>query len=142
MIVAVLLALLALATRLAVAAPAREIPALARADLQGLADIEDLEEILAELTELDELTDRAGLDDWDEPALERDDLLELDEDETPTDDLGTLGDAMRAEPSLRTEPVRSRTPSGRIDLSLIYRRRDPITSERRDELWLVGTWRR
>ncbi len=145
MIVAIVLAFLALAMRIAVGAPAREIPARDRAELEDL-DLEDLEELLAES---DELTDRTGLDDWDEseldevePGTDPDDVLELDEEATALEDHGALGDPMRAESPIRSESRRSRSSIGRIDISLIYKHRDPITSERRDELWLVGTWRR
>jgi hypothetical protein len=146
MIVAIVLAFLALAMRFAVGAPAREIPAEDRAELEGIQDIEDLDELLADL---DELTDRAGPDEWEpvgfESALEAtepDDVFELDEDDSALEDLGALGDPMRAEQPLRSEPRRSRSPIGRIDLSLVYRHSDPISSEHRDEIWLVGTWRR
>ncbi|MBA3460495.1 MAG: hypothetical protein H0T46_11070 [Deltaproteobacteria bacterium] len=142
MIVAIVLALLALAMRLAVAAPAREIPA---------RDPDDVEESDELFEELDELVDQPGTDEWGEDlatetewsdsVIDRDELLELDED-TPIDDLDALGGAVRAESPARSAPVRSRSPIGRFDLSLIYRHSDPISRERRDELWLVGTWRR
>ena len=195
MIVAIVLALLALAMRLAVGAPAREIPAL---------EPEELEELEALIDEREELADRAGIalesaseserENRDERSVEdyADELdtadlapapRELDEQDPELDvelvDHGAaeLGpsldgrrgvepgehetvdhdalafddlDASRAELGafaelMHADAPRSTPPSsrlGRIEVSLLYRRSDPVSSERRDELWLVGTWRR
>ena len=95
----------------------------------GELDAREIDELLVET--LDELSD--------------DQLEELGFDAEAIEhgfDAEPIGHAAFAGEAFASGPVRSHSPIGRVDLALVYRHVDPIASERRDELLLVGTWRR
>ncbi len=114
----IVLGLIALAARIASAAPGDD-PEL---------DPEELEE-LAERADVDQT------DDDDELAVELaldmlDDVELIDVPEVPV----VIDDR-------ETAHVARRSPIGRVDLSLLWRRIEPAVSTQRDEVWLLGTWR-
>lgn len=119
LVLAILAALIALTVRIAAAEPSSEDIDDAFDEIEGGAlDDQEIDEAIAfavdELTE-DQL-EELGLDD---DALDGGWIAELPADREST-----------------------RSPIGRVDLSLVYRRIDPIASEARDELLVLGTWRR
>ena len=119
MILAILAALIALTVRIAAAEPISDELGAAIDELEsGELDDREIDELIAEA--VDELTD--------------DQLEELGIDDTAIDRGWAIG--------APAETARSRSPIGWVDLALVYRHTDPIASERRDELLLVGTWRR
>ena len=126
-------------------------------DDMGL-DPDDLAELAdhALLDVREESSDRLAtidLDDLDE-IEELDDLdLEMAGTELDLPDLASAdrasGDLAGSEggwPATGTTDARAaalarrRTLLGRVDLTLTWRRTEPIVSPRRDEVWLYGTW--
>ena len=116
---AIVAALIALTVRIAAAEPIAGDEVIDELE-SGELDNREIDELLAEAS--DELTD--------------DQLEELGLDADAID-----GDWLTSEVPPE-ELARPHSPFGRVDLSLAYRRTDPLASERRDELLVVGTWRR
>ncbi|MBL9016098.1 MAG: hypothetical protein JNL83_18065 [Myxococcales bacterium] len=110
------------------------------------ADPIEAEELIEDLDS--EELHASGFADRELDDLESDELLQSI-DELAADQLDELGLDPEAldggswtSDERRASPMWSSSPIGRVDLSLVYRHVDPIASERRDELLLVGTWRR
>lgn len=141
-IAAIIAALIALSLRIAAAEPIA--PGRAGGELADTLDA--LEVGGADDQPIDEAIDEA-IDDRDIDDEEIDETIALDElTDDQLEELGFDDDAIArgwvTSAAAPAEMARTRSPIGRVDLSLVYRRTDPIASEARSELLILGTWRR